>query len=361
MLDRDNRVKLLRDLADAFGPSGQEAEVRHVLKSYAPSAAEIGNDNLGSITFTLKGDAGTPRVMLAAHMDEIGFLISHISDEGFVRLESLGRWREQGLMSHSVMARGKKGDVFGIIGSVPPHIVSEEDKARSISLQDLFVDFGAANREELMNELGLREGDPAVPFTQSRVIGCSSLVAGKAWDNRAGCALLIETMQNLREHPNTLVAVGTAQEEVGRRGATTSANLVKPDICFVFEGILAGDYPGVSKHKAPAVLGKGPTIVFIDDSMIPNRRLLDTVIGVAEAEHISYQLVPARGGNDAGPIHLHNIGVPSIVVGVACRYIHSHIGVVDSRDLKTAGLLMSRVVEVLDRERVEWIKAWAQA
>lgn len=355
-----SRVQLLRDLADAFGVPGYESEVRRVLKCYAPDGLEISHDNLGSLMLTSRGTDEKPVVMLAAHMDEIGFMVSRITPEGFIKFESLGRWWDQMLLAQQVIVRSKKGDIFGIIGSKPPHVLSEQERKVPVDKADMFIDVGASDVDQLRREFGIREGDPIAPWAPSRVMADGNRIAGKSWDDRAGCGLLIETLREIgSDHPHTVVAVGTAQEEVGRRGAETSVAAVSPDIALVFEGILCGDYPGTDKTKAPASLGKGPTIVMYDDSMVPNRRLLDLVIGVAEDAGIPHQIVPARGGSDGGTIHLHGTGVPTILLGVPARYIHAHLGILDIRDFVWPSRLVSSVIRKLDRATVSWVRAWA--
>jgi endoglucanase len=300
--------------------------------------------------------------MLAAHMDEIGFMVSRITPEGFIKFESLGRWWDQMLLSQQVIVRSRKGDVFGIIGSKPPHILSEHEHKIPVDKADMFIDVGASSAGQLRSEFGIREGDPIAPWAPSRVMTDPHLIAGKSWDDRAGCGLLIEALKGIGdEHPNTVVAVGTAQEEVGRRGAETSVEAVSPDVALVFEGILCGDYPGADRTKAPASLGKGPTIIMFDDSMVPNRRLLDLVIEVAEKGNIPHQIVPARGGSDGGTIQLYRTGVPTILLGIPARYIHAHLGILDVRDFVEAGRLVTAVIKRLDVPTVSWIRDWASS
>jgi|CZCB01.1.fsa_nt_gi putative aminopeptidase FrvX len=356
-----NRMELLAELADAFGVSSDESEVRQVLVRYAPPNVQVDFDNLGGIYLTDTGSSKSPVILLAAHMDEIGFMVTHVTETGFLRFRCIGRWRENTLPGLEVLVRGRKGDVWGVIGTVPPHLLSEADAQKPLRAQDMFIDIGASSRASVVRELGIRPGDLVVPNARSRVLSNSSLIAGKAWDNRAGCALLIEALTGLGEHPNTVVSAGTAQEEVGRRGAGASAVKTNPDIAFVLEGILAGDQPGIDRELAPTALGKGPVLVFFDDSMIPNRRLLDFAIDTCEAEGIPYQLVPARGGNDAGIIHVHNLGIPCLVLGVPARYIHANTGILDANDVELAGRMLRSFMRRLDAKTVEWIKAFSRS
>lgn len=182
---------------------------------------------------------------------------------------------------------------------------------------------------------------------------------GKALDDRIGCAVFTEVIKRLKdvEHPNTVFGAGTVQEEVGLRGAKTSAELINPDVAFVTEVSIAGDTPGVMESEAQAKLGKGPSIVVLDGSLIPNSKLRDLVVRTAEESNIPHQFqAGTRGGTDGGRIHLHGVGVPSLVVGVPTRYIHSHVGVFDHSDFENAVTLLVEVIKKLDAETVRELR-----
>jgi len=239
------------------------------------------------------------------------------------------------MLAQRVIVKTRKGDVPGIIGSKPPHILDSEERNKVVKKKDMFIDIGAADEEEAQEELGVRPGDAVVPDSRFQVMANGRLVMGKAWDDRIGVALFIDVMRLLKDedHPNTLYGVGTVQEEVGLRGAQTSADAVSPHVGFALEVDIAGDTPGISESEAVTKIGAGPSVLVLDASMIPNRRLVELCEKTAEEEDIPFQpSAMARGGTDAGRIHLHSAGVPSLVISVPTRYIHSHTSVLSLED-----------------------------
>lgn len=344
---------LLRELTGATGLPGFEHEVRAVIRRYLEDEV-IEQDRLGSIIARRDGKAGGPRVMLAGHMDEVGFMVTHITDKGFLRFQTLGGWWEHVMLAQRVVVKGRKGDVPGIIGAKPPHLLSPDDRKKMVEKKDMFIDVGASSREEVA-QMGIRPGDPVVPDSPFQVMKNGRFLMAKAWDDRVGCAMFVEVLRRLRgrNHPNTVFGVGTVQEEVGLRGATTSAYVVNPDVAFALEVDIAGDTPGIAEHEAQSRLGGGPSIILYDASMVPSFRLRDLVIETAEKEGIPWQVnaLPG-GGTDAGRIHIHAAGVPSLVIGVPCRYIHSHTGIIDRTDFEKAVELLLAVIARLDARTV---------
>jgi endoglucanase len=351
----DETVELLRELTEASGISGYEQEVREIFRKHLQKITVIEQDRLGSIVCRKKGEAETPRIMLAGHMDEIGFIVKLITDEGFIRFSTLGGWWGHVMLAQRVVIKTRKGDVPGLIGSKPPHILSDEERKKLLEPKDMYIDVGATSQEEV-KALGVRPGDPIIPvfpFTQS---GTGKTYLAKGLDDRVGCALVIDVIKNLvrEKHPNTVYGVGTVQEEVGLRGARTSAWVVEPDVGLTMETGVAGDVPDVKKEDAQGRLGKGPVIVIRDGSMIPNLRLRDLFIETAEELKIPYQFdLLDRGGTDSGAIHLHRRGVPNLVVGVPTRHIHSHAGIVHRDDYDQTMRLVTAVIKKLNAETVE--------
>jgi endoglucanase len=220
-----------------------------------------------------------------------------------------------------------------------------------VEKKDMYIDVGASNETEARETLGIRPGDPIVPDSPFRLMANPRLAMAKAWDDRVGCALVVDTLRQLKSlgHPNTVYGVGTVQEEVGLRGARTSVDVVA----------IAGDTPGVKPEEAAEKLGKGPSILVYDGSMIPNRRLRDLTVEAAEAEGIPYQFgMVAGGGTDAGAIHVYAGGVPSLVIGVPCRYIHSHTGIIHLDDYDNAVRLLTAVIRRLDQQATERLTSW---
>ncbi|HEY3314899.1 MAG TPA: M42 family metallopeptidase [Bacillota bacterium] len=350
---------MLRDLTDASGISGYEFEARATVRRYLEQAATIEHDNLGSIIGKQVGVTDRPRIMLAGHMDEVGFMVTGITKEGFLRFQTIGGWWEQVMLAQRVTVKTHRGDLAGIVGSKPPHILSAEDRKKVVEKKDMFIDVGATDEEEA-KKLGVRPGDPVIPVSPFTVMGNGQALMAKAWDDRIGCAIFIDVLRNLKNepHPNTLYGVGTVQEEVGLRGATTSVEAVDPDVGFAMEVSIAGDMPGVKENEATDRLGGGPSILVYDGSMIPNLRLRDLVVETAEKEKIPYQFsAMPGGGTDAGRIHVHGQGVPSLVIGVPCRYIHSHSGIIRREDYDHTVRLLTAVVKRLDARTVSSLTA----
>ena len=321
----DSTLELLRELTEAPGISGYEQEVREIIRRHLQDITTIEQDRLGSIVCRKNGKAEKPRIMLAGHMDEIGFIVKLVTDEGFIKFSPLGGWWGHVMLAQRVVIKTRKGDVIGLIGSKPPHILSEEERKKLQEPKDMYIDVGATSSAEI-KELGIRPGDPIVPICPFTVLGTGNTYLAKAFDDRAGCALFIEVIKNLsrEKHPNTIYGVGTVQEEIGLRGARTSSWVVEPDVGLTMEVGVAGDVPDVKKDDAQGRLGKGPVIVIRDGSMVPNLRLRDLFINTAEKIKIPYQFdMLERGGTDSGAIHLHRRGVPNLVIAVPTRHIHS--------------------------------------
>lgn len=358
MEKRDETLKMLKDLTDAKGISGNEREVREVMKGYIKDYAdEVTTDGLGSLIAKRTGDSNGPKIMVAGHLDEVGFMVTNIDDKGFIRFQTVGGWWSQVMLAQRVTIVTKKGDVTGIIGSKPPHILPAEARKKPVEIKDMFIDIGASSREEAM-ELGVRPGDQIVPYFDFTVMKNEKMLLAKAWDNRIGCAVAIEVLKNLKRvnHPNIVYGVGTVQEEVGLRGAKTSAHLIEPDIAFGVDVGIAGDTPGITEKEALGKMGKGPQIILYDASMVSHKGLRDFVVEVAEEAGIPYQFdAMPGGGTDSGSIHLTAGGVPSLSITIATRYIHTHAAMLHRDDFENTVKLLTEVIKRLDKETVEKI------
>jgi endoglucanase len=359
MNQEDTTLRMLKDLTDANGIPGNEKEPRDVMRRYIePYADEVTTDALGGLIARKRGTADSPRIMVAGHLDEIGFMVTHIDDKGFLRFQTVGGWWEQVMLAQRVTVMTRKGNVPGVIGSKPPHVLSAEARKKPVDKKDMFIDIGASSREEAM-EFGVRPGDSVVPVCEFTVMKNEKLLMAKAWDNRIGCAIAIEILRELQneDHPNTVYAVGTVQEEVGLRGAKTAAYEISPDIGFSVDVGIAGDTPGISEKEALAKLGKGPQILVYDGSMIAHKGLRDLVTDTADELGIPYQFdYVAGGGTDAGAIHVTKSGVPSLAVSVATRYIHSHAAILHRDDFENAVKLLTAVIRRLDAETIAELK-----
>lgn len=358
MAKMDETLTMLKDLTDANGIPGNEREVREVMKKYiAPFADEITTDGLGSLIAKKVGKEGGPKIMVAGHLDEVGFMVTAIDDKGFLRFQTVGGWWGQVMLAQRVTIVTRKGNVTGIIGSKPPHVLSAEARKKPIEIKDMFIDIGASSREEA-SEWGVRPGDMVVPYFEFTVMNNEKMLLAKAWDNRIGCAIAIDVLKQLQgvDHPNVVYGVGNVQEEVGLRGAKTATYKIQPDIGFAVDVGIAGDTPGISEKEAMSKMGKGPQVVVYDASMVAHKGLRDFVTDTADELNIPYQFesIPG-GGTDAGSIHLTHNGVPALAITIATRYIHSHAAMLHRDDYENAVKLIVEVIKRLDREAVDKI------
>lgn len=347
-------MQLLKELTEANGVPGYEQEVREIMKrEFEKYDGQIITDKMGSIFFEKKGSASNPRILLAGHLDEVGFMVTEITKNGYLRFAPLGGWWSQVLLSQRVTVMTKKKNYIGVIGSKPPHVLTKEEMNKVVPIKEMFIDIGARSDEQV-KEWGIRVGDPIVPLMPFEILPDQDTILAKALDNRMGCYLAIRVLEELvkEDHPNTIITGATVQEEVGLRGASTAPYVVKPDVALALDVGIAEDWPG-SEGKNKAKMGKGPLIMFLDATMIPNIRLRDLVVDVAEEHQIPYQIdTVLGGGTDAGRFHLHREGVPSLVIGVAARYIHSHVSMVSKSDLEQAVRLLTLVIKKLNKETV---------
>jgi len=352
----DSIELLLKDLTETHGVPGYETPIRAVVRKYLEPLGELSQDKLGSVVCTQKGRSARPRVMLAGHMDEIGFMVKQVTKEGFLRFLPLGGWFDQVLLGQRVLIKTSKGDVTGVIGAKPPHLLTAEERSKVVQLKDMFIDIGATSRAEAQ-ESGVRIGDPIVPRADFQVLAGGRTYLSKAFDDRIGLAMMITALQAAKEHPhpNTLCGTATVMEEVGLRGATTSVDAVQPDVAIVLEADIAGDIPSLSRLEEPTVrLGGGPSLVAYDARMIPNLKLRDLVLQVAQELSIPVQLSTIEGGaTDGAPIHLYKTGVPTVVLCVPARHIHSHSSIVHRQDFDNAAKLLAGLLTRLDQKQVE--------
>jgi putative aminopeptidase FrvX len=358
MTKLDETLTMLKDLTDAKGVPGNEREVRNVMKTYIePFADEITTDNLGSLIAKKTGLENGPKIMVAGHLDEVGFMVTQIDGRGFLRFQTVGGWWSQVMLAQRVTIVTDSGELTGVIGSKPPHILPPEARKKPVDIKDMFIDIGASSREEAA-EWGVKPGDMVVPYFEFTVMNNEKMLLAKAWDNRIGCAIAIDVLKNLKnaDHPNIVYGVGTVQEEVGLRGARTSAAKIQPDIAFGVDVGIAGDTPGISDKEASSKMGDGPQIILYDASMVSHKGLRDAVTRTADELGIPYQYDSiAGGGTDSGSIHLTANGVPALSITIATRYIHSHAAMLHRDDYENAVKLITEVIKKLDRETVDKI------
>ncbi len=350
----DDTFELLKELTEANGVPGYEAPIRAVVRKYLDPLGEITQDKIGSVICRKTGSSPSPRVMLVGHMDEIGFMVKHITKEGFIYFLPLGGWFDQVLLGQRVVIMTQHGEVIGVIGAKPPHLLSTEERTKVVMKKDMYIDIGATSQEEV-EAAGVRPGDPVVPRADFVPMANQKSYLSKAFDDRVGVALMISTLLAMKDqpHPNTLCGVASVQEEVGLRGATTSVREVDPDVAIVLESDIAGDVPGIKPEESVVKLGAGPSMLIFDARMIPNLKLCNLVSQVAEEQHVSLQRSYVEGGaTDGGVIHLHGIGVPTVVISVPARHIHSHSSIIHREDYDQAVRLLTALVARLDAETV---------
>ena len=331
---------LLRLLTETPGPPGREERIREVVRrELAADVDEESVDPLGNVIARRRGRGG-PRVMLAAHMDEIGFMVSHVDDQGFLRLLPLGGFDPKTLTAQRVVVHGRE-DLVGVLGSKPVHLMSEEEKRKAPKLEDFFVDLGLP--AERVNEL-VRQGD--VVTRERGLAHLGDLVTGKSLDNRAGLYVLIEAMRALDDHVCEVIAVATVQEEVGIRGARVATSRVRPDIGLAIDITLANDLPDAKPHERVTGLGEGAAIKVYDSSAIVPQRIVDHLVRVAEDRGIPHQLeVMVRGGTDTRELQLAGEGAQAGAVSIPTRYVHQVVEALHPDDLDAAVALVAAFCE----------------
>ena len=327
--------KLLKTLSEAHGIPGSEGEVRDIMKRELKKTCKIEIDRLGNLI--AKKGTGKKKVMLAAHMDEIGLMVKHIDEKGFIRFTPLGGFFDQTLVSQRVLIHIKGKKVPGVIGSRPPHLMKEDERKKGAEAKDMFIDAGFKSAKEAA-KAGVGIGDYITMERSFQELG-GDLVTGKAFDDRVGCLILLEVMKKLKSK-FTVYGVGTVQEEVGLKGARTSAYKINPDFAIAIDVIPSGDYPGIKEEESTVKLGEGPVIEIADAKgrgLITHPEIRERLTKAAKKKGIKHQLSVGEGGTtDATAIHLTREGVPSGVVSVPIRYVHSPVEVASMKDIKGA-------------------------
>lgn len=334
-------MKLLQKLSEAAGIPGREEEVRAIAREALKGHVDTMEvDRLGNLVAHKKGKG--PKVAVAAHMDEIGFLVSYVDEEtGFLRIEPVGGFDPRTLIASRVTVHGKGGPLTGLIGIKPIHILTDDEKKKEIRIQDLFVDVGLPGKKVAK---GVKLGDPVTltqPFAQ---IG--DLVSGKALDDRLGMYVGIEAVRRLKKHQADVYLVGTVQEEVGLRGARTSAFAIQPEIGVALDVTLACDMPGVQAHEQVTKLGKGVAIKLKDSASISHPGLVRLLVDLAEEKKIPYQMeILPRGGTDAGAMQLAREGAAVVTLSVPTRYVHTVVEAAHVDDIEAAIKLLAAFLE----------------
>jgi endoglucanase len=358
----DRVLKLLEELSNAPAPSGYEGPVRDILRrEFQAAGLDVSNDGMGSIIGVLRGSSDGPRIMLAAHMDEVGAIVRFITPEGMVKFQLLGGWLDQALVDQRWTILTAKGPVTAVSGLKSVHVTPPQERSRVTPREDVFLDVGAKSKEEA-EALGIRPGDPIAPASSFAALASGRYV-GKALDDRVGCVMLIETLRRLKEQriktPNTIYFVGTVQEEIGARGAHTAVALVKPALGLSLEAGIAADHPGGRADYAQEKLGAGPVIYLADAGMLVNVKLRDFLFQVGQKNNIPLQTEVTQGGfEDSRELQAYGGGMPAANIAVATRYLHSHNSVIERSDLDRAIDFLVKMLTQLDARKVAEISAF---
>lgn len=352
----ESTLNLFQTLTELPGAAGNEHEVRQFMKEQLSKYSdEIVQDKLGSIFGVKHGVKVGPTIMVAGHMDEVGFMVTSITDNGMIRFQPLGGWWSQVLLAQRVQIITKKGPVIGVIGSIPPHLLDEATRNKPMEIKNMLIDIGADNKEDAVR-IGIKPGQQIVPICPFTPMANPKKILAKAWDNRYGCGLAIELLKELHGEavPNILYSGATVQEEVGLRGAQTAANLIKPDLFFALDASPANDMTGAKKEFGH--LGKGVLLRILDRTMVTHRGMREFVLDTAESNDIPYQYFASQGGTDAGRVHTANEGVPSAVIGICSRYIHTHASIIHVDDYAAAKELLVKLIKQCDQSTVDLIR-----
>ncbi len=348
-------MELFKQLTEFPAAPGFERELRAWFKEQLSAYTdEFVQDRLGSLFGVLRGDDQGPRVMVAGHLDEVGFMTTGITDKGMVHFQPIGGWWSQAVLAQRLQIITPQGRITGVVGSTPTHLLDEIQRSKPVDIKTMYLDIGADSRAEA-EAAGVRPGQQIVPICEFTPMVNPKKIMAKAWDNRYGVGLAIELMEALQGEklPNTLYCGATVQEELGLRGARTSANLIQPDIFFGLDASAANDMTG--DKKAFGQLGQGALLRIYDPTMLTHRGMVEYIQDTADTHKIKYQYFVSPGGTDAGQVHLSGIGVPSTVIGICSRYIHTSSSIIHTDDYAAAKELLIKLVKGLDRTTLNTI------
>ena len=352
---KKENLKMFKILTELQGAPGDEFRVRNFMeKELKKYSDELIYDNLGGVFGVKKGTG--PKVMVAGHMDEVAFMVTQITANGMIRFQPLGGWWNQVLLAQRVQVMTDNGPVIGVIGSIPPHNLTAADRAKPMDIKNMLIDIGADNREDAIG-IGIKPGLSILPICPFTPMANPKKILAKAWDNRYGCGLSIELLKELDgvTLPNTLYSGATVQEEVGLRGAEVAANMIKPDVFYALDASPANDMSGNKDEFGQ--LGEGALLRIFDRTMITHRGMREFILDTAESNNIPYQFFVSQGGTDAGRVHTSNDGVPSSVIGICSRYIHTSGSIIHIDDYAAAKELIVKLVKSTDQSTIDLIRS----
>ncbi len=346
------RFELLKKLTGLNGiPTQEKAVTRFVASELETGADEITYDGLGSL-IARKGNNG-PKIMIAAHVDEIGFMVTQITNDGFIKFNPIGSWFPQVLLAKMWQISTDKGIVLGVTGSKPLSSIPAADRSKVIETNHLFLDVGVKSKQEAL-DLGIKTGQMITPYNELTSLGTSEVVTGKALDNRLGVTALIEIFKQFKPANNQLFAAFTTQEEVGIKGAKTTSFMVRPDIAISLDAGIASDTPGSDKDGNQ--LGMGPQIFFYDSGLIGHQALRNFIKDFATKNQLPFQeTYQNHGTTDGAMMQLSGDGAATVAIGIPLRYSHTHQAVANLSDLDQTIKLLSELLKELDEKTVKEI------
>ncbi len=355
---KDLKQKVI-DLSNLDGISSNEEKVAEYIKNETKTLKNIKyeRDNLGSLALINEVSKDYPTVSFTAHMDEVGFMVTNIKSDGFIEFSSIGGW-----WGHVVLGKLLKiitddeKEIIGVVGSKPPHMLEPSEAKNVMKIKSMFLDIGAKTKDEVL-KLGIKIGDQITPYQEKTIEVLNDRIIGKAHDDRVGVAVGMEVMQRLNSEKlsTNVIFVASTQEEVGLRGARTSAYKWTPDIAFAIDVTIASDVPGMESKDTK--LGSGVALSIFDSSVIGNKKLIKYVEEVAKKHKINYTFDSLTGGGtDAGTIHLAKDGVITMTISIPSRYIHSHNSMIDLKDLESTVDLITNFVKGFNSKELEKIK-----
>ncbi len=353
-MNYDETIRFLKEFTEAKGISGNEKEVSRLMKRYLEGYADsFEYDNLGSLIAKQEG-TGNVKVMICGHIDEVGFIVSKIEEDGFLRINPVGGWWAHVLPSQKMSVVTYDGKCYmGVVGSIPPHGMKPEVRNKVMEIKDLYIDLGVASKKEI-EELGINIGDSVIPYTEFMVMNNPDYICSKAFDDRIGAAVCVEVMRRLKkeDHPNTLYSVGTVQEEVGLRGARTATYHVKPDVAIAVDVSMSYDVPGGGQGDSK--LGAGVALSVMDSSVIAHKGLVKMMVDICKEKNIKFTYDSlVAGGTDSGEINKSYDGVINMTLSLPCRYFHSHNSVVNIKDYEACVNLLVEFIKKLDENKLQ--------
>ena len=348
-------IKLLEKLSNLHGAPGHEQEVLEFIKDNMKGYI-CERDSINNLYIKTNIEQDKPVVALDCHSDEVGFIVEGIKANGTITFLPLGGWHITNIPAHSVVIRNFKGDyIKGVVSSKPPHFMTAEEKQRLPKMEELVIDIGTSSYEETVELYGIEVGNPITPDVMFSYDEKIEVVRGKAFDNRLGCAIVMEIMKEIKSKELKVEAVGvvSAQEEVGLRGAQVAANTVRPDFAIIFEGSPADD-TFKDTFSSKGAIGKGVQLRVLDAGMVSNPRVQEFVTNIAIKNHIPFQVIARSGGStNGGKYHIAEKSIPTVVIGIPTRYIHTHYTYASVKDYKNAICLGKKILEELSKDIIK--------